>query len=165
MQTATALARLRACGVSPEPPLFTYAISIIISSAGSYCLIRFPGSIVEDLRGKPLAIPKQGLNLCHLMTEPTKWSVCDQQRLRSARASAQSDQSLAVHMKKPWVLSYALSAQRRFWSVWVDAQADLSLHLAHMPFCWFCHAGAHFSNEVRLAFFNPSGYSIGTLSD
>ena len=21
----------------------------------------------------------------------------------------------------------------------MDAQADLSLHWAHMPFCWFCH--------------------------
>ena len=24
-----------------------------------------------------------------------------------------------------------------------DAQADLSLRWAHMPFCWFCHAVAH----------------------
>ena len=26
------------------------------------------------------------------------------------------------------------------WSDWVDAQADLSLRWAHMPFCRFCHA-------------------------
>ena len=32
---------------------------------------------------------------------------------------------------------------RRLWSDGADAQADLSLHLAHMPFCWFCHAAAH----------------------
>ena len=25
----------------------------------------------------------------------------------------------------------------------VDAQADLSLQIAHMSFCWFCHAVAH----------------------
>ena len=31
-----------------------------------------------------------------------------------------------VRMNKPWVLSYPLSAQRRLWSVWADAQADLS---------------------------------------
>ena len=24
-----------------------------------------------------------------------------------------------------------------------DAQADLSLRWAHMPFCWFCHEAAH----------------------
>ena len=29
-------------------------------------------------------------------------------------------------MKKPWVLSYLFSAQRRPWSDWADAQADLS---------------------------------------
>ena len=50
---------------------------------------------------------------------------------------------LAVRMKKAWVLSYPLSAQRRLWSDWVDAQADLSLRWAHMPFCWFCHEVAH----------------------
>ena len=26
---------------------------------------------------------------------------------------------------------------------WADAQADLSLRWAHMPFCWFCHDVAH----------------------
>ena len=31
-----------------------------------------------------------------------------------------------VRMYKLWVLSYPLSAQRRLWSVWADAQADLS---------------------------------------
>ena len=37
----------------------------------------------------------------------------------------------AVRMKKARVLSYPLSAQRRLWSDWVDAQADLSLRWAH----------------------------------
>ena len=32
--------------------------------------------------------------------------------------------------------------QRRLWSNWADAQADLSLRWAHMPFCWFCHEAA-----------------------
>ena len=43
----------------------------------------------------------------------------------------------AVHMKKAWVLIYQLTQQR------VDAQADLSLFWAHMPFCRFCHAQTH----------------------
>ena len=34
-----------------------------------------------------------------------------------------------VRMKKPCILSYPLSTQRRLWSDWVGAQADLSL-------CW-----------------------------
>ena len=34
--------------------------------------------------------------------------------------------------------------QRRLWSDWADAQADLSLRRAHMPHCWFCHVAAQF---------------------
>ena len=37
----------------------------------------------------------------------------------------------AVRMKKAWVLSYPLSAQRGLWSDWEDAQADLSNHSCH----------------------------------
>ena len=44
---------------------------------------------------------------------------------------------LAVRMKKAWVLSYPLSAQRRLWSDWADAQADLSLRWAHTHFVGF----------------------------
>ena len=43
----------------------------------------------------------------------------------------------AFHMKKAWVLSYPLSAQRRLWTDWADAQADLSLHWMHSHFVGF----------------------------
>ena len=49
----------------------------------------------------------------------------------------------AVRMKKVWVLSYLLGAQRRRWSDWADAQADLSFRWAHMPFFSFCRALAN----------------------
>ena len=39
----------------------------------------------------------------------------------------------------PWAHSYPLSAHRRLWSDWADAQADLSLRWAHMSLCLFCH--------------------------
>ena len=42
-----------------------------------------------------------------------------------------------VRMKKAWVLSYPLSAQRRLWPDWADAQADLSLRWAHTHFVGF----------------------------
>ena len=68
--------------------------------------------------------------------------LCAQQRLRSAWA--------AVRMKKAWVLSYPLSAQRRLWSDWADAQADPSLGWAHMPHCWLCHVAAQIkATDVR----------------
>ena len=43
----------------------------------------------------------------------------------------------AVCMKKAWVLSYPMSAQRRLWSDWADAQADLSLRWVHSLFVGF----------------------------
>ena len=48
----------------------------------------------------------------------------------------------AVRMKKPWVLSYPLSAQRRLIRVggcpgW--SESSLGAH----SFCWFCHVAAH----------------------
>ena len=46
-------------------------------------------------------------------------------------------------MKNPSVLSYPLSAWRRPWSDWMDAQAYLSLRWAHRLCRWFCHAAAH----------------------
>ena len=43
----------------------------------------------------------------------------------------------AVRMKKALVLSYPLSAQRRLWSDWADAEADLSLRWGHSHFVGF----------------------------
>ena len=43
----------------------------------------------------------------------------------------------AVRIRKARVLSYPLSVQRRIWSDWADAQADLSLHWAHSYFVGF----------------------------
>ena len=63
------------------------------------------------------------------MTKPTKW-LCAQHPPSLIRV-------FAVRMKKLWVLSYPLSAQRRLWSDWADAQADLSLRWAHTYFVGF----------------------------
>ena len=40
--------------------------------------------------------------------------------------------------------SHPLSAQRRLWSDWMDAQSDMSLRWVHIPFCLFCHASAQY---------------------
>ena len=77
------------------------------------------------------------------MTKPTKWHVHPVKTQTSPGIHPVWSVS-AVHMKKPWVLSFPLSAQRRLCSDWADSQADLSLRWAHKSFCWFCHAGAHF---------------------
>ena len=68
-----------------------------------------------------------------------------QQRLRSAWASTQSDQS---SLCAQWVAKEPsfLHVDREDWSDWADAQADLSLLWAHMPLCWFCHEAAQVMN-------------------
>ena len=60
--------------------------------------------------------------MSHLTTKPTK-------------GSPSLIRVFVVRMKNPWVLSCPLSAQRRLGSDLADAQADLSLPWAHMPFC------------------------------
>ena len=70
-----------------------------------------------------------------------KW-LCAQWRLRSAWASAQSDQSSLSARRKLGSLA-TFWAHSEDWSDWVDAQADLSLRWAHMR--WFCLEAAHLS--------------------
>ena len=74
--------------------------------------------------------------------DKTNKMACAQRRHRSACASAQTDQS-SLSAWRNIGSSYPLSALRRFWSDWADAQADLSLRWAQRPFCWFCHEVAH----------------------
>ena len=68
------------------------------------------------------------------------WAATRQNQQSDCAPSEDSDQPghppslirvFAVRMKKAWVLIYPLSAQRRLWSDWADAQADLSLRWAH----------------------------------
>ena len=76
------------------------------------------------------------VNMSREMTKPTKW-LCAQRTLRSALASAQSDQTLLSAWRKAKVLSYPLSAEGRLWSDWADAQADLSLRWENTHFVGF----------------------------
>ena len=59
---------------------------------------------------------------------------------------------LAVRSMGSWGPNVSLCGQRRLWSDWADAQADLCLLWAQWPFCWFCHAAAH----VYIAAESPS---------
>ena len=68
------------------------------------------------------------------MTKLTKWHVLPAKTQISLGIYPVCS-VFAVRMKKAWVLSYPLSAQRRLWS---DAQADLS-SMGAQSFCWFCH--------------------------
>ena len=91
------------------------------------------------------------------MTKPTNWHVRPVKTWVSLGIRPSLIRAFTVRTKKAWVLSYPLSAkwrlrsawasQRRLWSDWADAQADLSLRWAHMPFCWFCQDAAQPKNQ------------------
>ena len=83
------------------------------------------------------------IHLSRLMTKPIKWHLRPT-NLDQLGHLPSLNRVFAVGMKKAWVLSYPLSAQRRLWSDWADAQVDLSLRCAHMQVCWFCHEEVHF---------------------
>ena len=65
------------------------------------------------------------VQMSRIVTKPTKWHV------RPAKTQISLIRAFAVHLRKAMILSYPLSALRRLWSDWTDAQADLSLRWAH----------------------------------
>ena len=77
----------------------------------------------------------QEYNLRRDMTKQIKW-VCAQQRDQPGHRPSLI-RVFSVRMKNSWALSYLLRAQRRLWSDWADAQADLSLRWAHTHFVGF----------------------------
>ena len=56
----------------------------------------------------------------------------------------------AVRSIDSWRSKVSSCGQQRLGSDWADAQADPSLHWAHMPFCWFCHEVARMGFHHRL---------------
>ena len=104
-------------------------------------------------------------SMSRITTKPTKWHVCPAKTQISLGICPSSQPGhppslirvFAVRIKKTWVLTYTLSIQRRLWSDWADAQADLSLCRVHMSFCWFCHEAAQMV-RVFTAFSNQSAW-------
>ena len=82
-------------------------------------------------------------NMSCFVTKPTKWHV----------HPAKTQISLGIRLVRSvfavrWWKLGPLATQwvhKEDWSDWVDAQADLSLCWAHMPFCWCCHEAAHYA--------------------
>ena len=98
--------------------------------------------ILIELRSVIFGMGMRQINLC----SDNIWAASWQKQQSDCAPSEDSDQPghphslirvFAVRIKKASVLSYALSAQRRLLSDWVDAQADLSLRWAHTHFVGF----------------------------
>ena len=75
------------------------------------------------------------------MTKPTKWHVCPAKtQISLGILPLWSEASLSAWRKLGSLATHW--AHGEDWSDWADAQADLSLRWAHMPFCWLCHEAA-----------------------
>ena len=96
-----------------------------------------PWSVSQEYSSKPAdghqGCLKQGKY--RLMTKSTQW-LSAQRRLKSAWASAQSDQSLRCALNGQ-LRTQAVFADSEDCSDWANAQADLSLHWAHCLFVGF----------------------------
>ena len=83
-------------------------------------------------------------HLSHLMTKPTKCEDSDQPGHLPSLISI-----FAVRMKKAWVLNYSFSTQRRLWSDWVDAHADLRLCWVHIIILLVLLCGGSFRIKTK----------------
>ena len=90
----------------------------------------------------------------HLIS--SSWSV-NWQNQQNDCGSAKTQISLAIHpvWSESSLCAQLIAKDSTFlhtdsedWSDWADAQADLSLCWANMPFCWFCHEVAHMNVEL-----------------
>ena len=88
------------------------------------------------------------MSLC--TTKPTKWPVCPA-KTQISLGLRHVKSVMAVRSMGSWGPKVSWCGQRRLWSDWADAQADLSLPWAHMSFWWFCHAAAHIWLKFCLA--------------
>ena len=92
----------------------------------------------------------------HLKTKPTKWLCAQQRQISLGFRPVWSESSLCTQQvaKDPSFLH----ADSEDWSDWADAQADLSLCWAHMPFVGFIMRQLIFWGNVILTcgvkFFN-----------
>ena len=104
-------------------------------------------------------VPKQSFQQYYMsrdMTKSTKW-LCAQQRLRSAWASAQSNQSLRCPHEES--LGPYLPTERtaktllRLGGCRGSSESSLGAH----SFCWFCHEAAHIFGTTQNELIDSKG--------
>ena len=166
MRAAKVQASLRIRAVSPEPPLLAHTSSesrgtfrqkarSLVPLNGWACAVKIcHDGMLEDTNSLDAAHifcqkPSDGIlrkiftvyrvfelghskiykmNCC--MTKPTKWCMPSLIRV------------FVVHFMGNFGSKLFSGEQRKFWSDWADAQADLNLHWVHRLFCWFCGVAA-----------------------
>ena len=91
--------------------------------------------------------------LSHLMTKPIKWHVRQAKtQISLGICPVWSESSLSASRKLGSLATHWAHSEDS-WSDWADAQDELSLRWAHMPFCWFCHEAAHLIRNILQYFY------------
>ena len=126
MRTAKTLIRLGGCPGWSESLLGAHSFCWFYHEAAQNCF----------LSKSTLVFYFGHFHLSRLLTKPTKWHVPPAKTDQPGHPPS-SIRVFAGRMKEAGYLSYPLSAQRRLWSDWADAQADLSLCWAHSHFVGF----------------------------
>ena len=94
-----------------------------------------------------LAFSEQFRNIIRIFDKTNKMTVCPAKTQISLGVRLVWSRVFAVHSMEDLSFLHVASKDSdqtgQIWSNWADAQADLSLGWAYMPFCWFCHAAAH----------------------
>ena len=96
--------------------------------------------------------------MSRIVTKPTKWHVGQAKtQISLGIRPVWSESSLSAWRKLGSLATHWAHSEepdqtgRMPWSDWVDAQADLSLLWAHMPFRWFYHDAAHINQDSILS--------------
>ena len=106
---------------------------------------------LTDLKVWDCTVIRLQLQALSKLAKQSMWAASWQNQQCGSAPSEDSDQPghpppslirvFAVRMKKAWVLSYQLNAQRRLWSDWADAHSEDSYQTGRMPRLIWVFAG------------------------
>ena len=119
---------------SPLARITAYGCNIFAKGA-----VKFEARVMGAITINEIIEKKEKLTAAR---QNQKNDLCAQRRLRSAWASAQSEQSLRCPHEEALGPYLPTESTTKTLIRRVNAQADLSLCWAHRSFCWFCHVAA-----------------------
>ena len=83
-------------------------------------------------------------NVAFLKTTNIIWATSWQNQQNGVLAHHSDQSSLSTRRKLGSLVTLSVQIERRIWSDWANAKADLSLRWAHV----FCYDAAHFNTQI-----------------
>ena len=112
--------------------------------------------VVMVVRTRPVFYSKVRAHMSRDMAKPTKWNMCPAKtQISLGIRPVWSESSLSARRKLGSIATH-WAQQRRRWSNWADAQADLSLRWVHTHFVGFVMSVLIYSVCVLTNKFDPA---------